>query len=554
MVRRAVGILATWCVASVLLTIAAPHAAAAAPADVAYRAPSAAPIVDRFDLPPERWMPGNRGIDYGTDAGAPIAAAADGRVVFAGAVGGTLHVTVLHADGLRTSYSFVASIAVSVGDRVRVGDVIAIADGPFHFGVRTPDGTYLDPEAVLAGSVHPTIRLVPGTDDGLDALRASEGRSLFDVLVGGGVAATHALASWSAEANSLLVHYAIELQLGTHVARVLDAVREWIDDRSTCTDASTAVPPPTERRIVVLVSGLGTSSASNTALEIDTATLGYAPADVVPYSYNGGRAPRPRAASPIVPVVDPASDPFRAIPQTEFASTDSQQSLSVSADQLAVLLQEVAAAQPGVPIDVIAHSQGGVVARLAVERAGDAGRLPASVASLVTVASPQQGAPLATSVAALHDTPGGAAALSQVRAAGLGDGLDDRLPAIEGLGETSGISTELHQRRVPDRVRFVTIGGSGDLVVPGTTAIDPTADASVVLPTDVGTAVHGTMPSSPAATREIGLAIAGRGPTCRSLGSVVTGAITAETVRWGEASLGAALVGGLGTAPVPPGD
>ncbi|MBV8386955.1 MAG: M23 family metallopeptidase, partial [Acidimicrobiia bacterium] len=42
-------------------------------------------------------------MDYATAPGTEVRAAADGEVVFAGQVGGTLHVVVLHGDGIRTS-------------------------------------------------------------------------------------------------------------------------------------------------------------------------------------------------------------------------------------------------------------------------------------------------------------------------------------------------------------------------------------------------------------------------------------------------------------------
>lgn len=550
MALRAASVVVVVALVTTIVTLA-PGAALAAPSEVRHRSPTDAPIIDRFRPPPRPWMSGNRGIDFGTEPGAPILASADGRVVFAGPVAGALHVTILHDDALRTSYSFVASITVAVGDRVRVGDVVAVAGGPFHFGVRTPDGTYLDPELLLAGRLRPSVHLVPGTEDGLEPLDTDERSSLLDTVIGGGVAAARSLGTASATMNSLLLHYAVELHPMTHAQRVADVLREWERTRSTCTDASIRVPVRDERRVVVLVSGLGTASTGNTALEIDTSSLGYAPTDVVPFSYSGGRAPRPAG---VRAVTTPTPDPFRAIPETPFDAIDSQRSLSESADRLAVLLQEVAAAEPGVPIDVIAHSQGGVVARLAVERAGDDGRLPDEVATLVTIASPQQGAPLATAVTALDRAPGGTAALSQVRALGLADELDDRRPAIGDLAETSTTLAELHARRVPDRVRFVTIGGSGDVVVPGTSSTDPTADAAVILPTGVSTTAHGSMPSTPAATREIGLAVAGLGPTCRSLGSVLTSALVAETVRWAETGLGAVAASALAGAPVPSAD
>ena len=551
------GLLRALCFVSALLQISgglvcvSAQSASATSASVEYQPPSDAEIVDHFRPPPKPWMAGNRGIDYGTRAGAQIGAAAAGRVIFAGQVGGTLHVTVEHADGLRTSYSFLASIAVSAGEQVRVGDVVGIAGGPFHFGVRAPDDTYLDPEALLAGTLRPRARLVPGTDQGLERLGAHEQRSLLDVFLDTGASALSATSAWSSRTTALVAHYLVELNPTSHAIRAVDAFAKWLHDQETCTPSATEVPARQSRRIVVLVSGLGTSSDANTAWEIDTKSLGYADADVVRYSYEGGQAPRVDANQQNN-LRSVASQPFTAIATRAFTSLDSQQSVGTSADRLSALLQSVAAAQPGVPIDVVAHSQGGVVARLAVERSGAEDRLPAEVDTLVTVSSPQQGAPLATAVVALGDTPGGAAALTQIRAAGAADDLDNHLPAISDLSETSPIIDELHQRSMPDGVRFVTIGGSGDLVVPGSVAIDPAADASVILPTEVGNEAHGTLPSSPAATREIGLAVTGMGPTCQSLGTATAAFFTAETIRYGESVAGATAAVAAGVLPIPP--
>ena len=54
------------------------------------------------------------------------------------------------------------------------------------------------------------------------------------------------------------------------------------------------------------------------------------------------------------------------IPVHPYGKADSQQSVDQSAQRLEDLLTQVAAAEPGVPIDVVAHSQGGIVARLGV--------------------------------------------------------------------------------------------------------------------------------------------------------------------------------------------
>jgi murein DD-endopeptidase MepM/ murein hydrolase activator NlpD len=138
------------------ITIAAP--ATAAPL-VRYRPPVPAPIVDHFRPPACTWCPGNRGIDYDTPSGTPVHAAAPGEVTFAGRIGGDGFVTVAHADGLRTSYAFLATIAVRQGEVVVQGQVVGTTEGRLHFGVRR-GSTYLDPELLFAGG-RVRARLVP---------------------------------------------------------------------------------------------------------------------------------------------------------------------------------------------------------------------------------------------------------------------------------------------------------------------------------------------------------------------------------------------------------
>jgi murein DD-endopeptidase MepM/ murein hydrolase activator NlpD len=85
------------------------------------------------------------GIDIVVPARAPVAAAAPGRVVWAGyrAGGWGLLVTIAHGSGVRTMYAHLSHVAVRVGERVavgtRVGRVGATGDakGPhLHFEVR----------------------------------------------------------------------------------------------------------------------------------------------------------------------------------------------------------------------------------------------------------------------------------------------------------------------------------------------------------------------------------------------------------------------------------
>jgi len=505
-----------------------PAAASATRSDeVEYRLPSDAPIVDRFRPPVHRWEPGNRGIDFGTTDGAIVRAAADGRVVFAGEVGGALHVTVEHADRLRTTYSFLASTLLSRGDRIVRGDHIGTAAGPFHFGVRTPDGTYLDPELVLAGQVSPRVLLVPGADEGEDPLDARERRSLLETLGESGAAALAHLSRTGGDVAGLIAHGVVTAGSAAVVARVALATAQWVRQRGDCTPESAVVPRADGRRIAIEVSGLGTASASNSAWEFDTATIGYDKVDVLRFSYRGGRVPDGGDEHESERI---ATNGIAGTQVTTFSSIDSQQPVAVSADRLADLIDATAAANPGVPIDVLAHSQGGVVARLAIGRSFDRGRLPGSVATLVTVGSPHAGAPLATGASAMRLSPTGRLMLDEIRASGVAGALDDRLPATTDLAATSDLMREVHSRDLPDQVRFVSLGGSGDLIVPGVAAVDPRADDQRILPTSLGTGAHADLTSDARTTREISLAVAGLPLTCQSLTEALGAFLEAQMV------------------------
>jgi murein DD-endopeptidase MepM/ murein hydrolase activator NlpD len=126
---------------------------------VTYRPPVDAPIIDHFRPPGCTWCPGNRGIDYATAPGTPVGASAAGIVTFAGRVGNDLFVVVAHADGLRTTYAFLATIAVVAGQRVGQGQAIGTTGASLHFGVRRGE-VYLDPELLFRGG-RLVARLVP---------------------------------------------------------------------------------------------------------------------------------------------------------------------------------------------------------------------------------------------------------------------------------------------------------------------------------------------------------------------------------------------------------
>jgi murein DD-endopeptidase MepM/ murein hydrolase activator NlpD len=117
------------------------------------------PIVRHFEPPPTPYSAGHRGIDFGVPIGTTVVAAADGTVSFAGAVGGSLFVSIDHPGGLRTTYSFLSAVLVKKGQLVTQGQPVA-RSGPgaagespnLHFGLRSGDD-YLDPEPYLLASI-----------------------------------------------------------------------------------------------------------------------------------------------------------------------------------------------------------------------------------------------------------------------------------------------------------------------------------------------------------------------------------------------------------------
>jgi murein DD-endopeptidase MepM/ murein hydrolase activator NlpD len=148
---------------------AAPGAAAGSPSrpGSVWAAPLAGPLrVTRpFDLPANPYGAGHRGVDLAGTPGAPVLAAGDGAVVFAGMVAGRPVVSVDHAGGLRTTYEPVDAV-VGAGQPVARGSPIGtLAAGHagcpvaacLHWGLRRGE-TYLDPLALLRP---PRVRLLP---------------------------------------------------------------------------------------------------------------------------------------------------------------------------------------------------------------------------------------------------------------------------------------------------------------------------------------------------------------------------------------------------------
>lgn len=123
--------------------------------------PVAGRVIVPFRAPSGPYGAGHRGVDLAAAPGTEVRAAAGGVVVVAGWVAGTQHVVIAHAGGRRTGYSFLASVIVRTGDRVRTGALLGTTGGQGPSGDRRHRGAvlhwslrvgsvYVDPMTVLA--------------------------------------------------------------------------------------------------------------------------------------------------------------------------------------------------------------------------------------------------------------------------------------------------------------------------------------------------------------------------------------------------------------------
>ena len=151
------------------LTAPTQEGPAPGPAYGTYAWPVRGPILRAFDPPDTPFGSGHRGIDIGSPMGTTVVAAQDGTVAFAGAVAGSLYVSIDHPDGVRTTYSWLSDVSVSKGDAVGRGDPIGLS-GAGHPGSGVPHlhlgariGTlYIDPMLLLErGSLVGLVRLAP---------------------------------------------------------------------------------------------------------------------------------------------------------------------------------------------------------------------------------------------------------------------------------------------------------------------------------------------------------------------------------------------------------
>ena len=294
-------------------------------------------------------------------------------------------VTVLHADGVRTTYGPPASRVV-VGQTVAARPVVASPVPSLPLRGRDPEGDYLDPEPLFAGrrrdppDPRTRRRRAAARPASYGTGEARHARSASCVRRPG-AARPGPRGAMADQRRVPLVPSVTAYRLARELdafARCARRLHAGLGPRAT----------PVARRIAVLVGGIGTIEPS---AAVDRGRhrvrLGYAPIRRGAVLLRGGRIP---------PAGSPAGRQA-TIATTRDSGGRHRGRAPVSASRLVTCSTRWPRRPVGVPVDVIAHSQGGVVARLAVDQAiaaiADALR---PLGSVVTLATPTGATHVAT--------------------------------------------------------------------------------------------------------------------------------------------------------------
>jgi murein DD-endopeptidase MepM/ murein hydrolase activator NlpD len=521
-------------------------------------------------------------------------------VSFAGSVAGTLHVTLTHPGGLRTSYSFLAGVVVRAGQVVSRGDVVGTSGGVgaehdgtvLHFGVRVGD-QYVDPMVLFRpADLTKLVHLVPAreTDEapwsaaaerhdlqtslrlpvpagGARSAAASDsGESCGSgvPLVGAAVDAVCDVGSWLGDragaavdaglgyldavttvATTVLenlrgpLHAAVESMrtlsaelasaaartpIGTLALDVVEMGRRFADTLTAdCSDDAPAADGTggSGHRVMVVagINSEGLAGSRGSTVGLDVAALGYHvdEGEVRYYSYaaDGG----------------------------DYTAADTHGPIEIAAARLGRQLRAMQQEEPGREVDLIAHSQGGVVVDYFLTHdyhPADPGLPP--LGNVVTLSSPHEGAPLATAGAQVRSTAAGRLVL---------DGAESftplpppSSPAVQELAEHSSFMEHLWDQGVPEHFDFTTIGASEDVVVPGTQISVPGATETVVA--GDGLDEHNSIVSDSDALRAVRAALEGRPPPCVSITTALRSAVAPVVISEVEHTIGTGVAGVLG--------
>lgn len=552
-------------VASVVALASVP-AAAAAPVQTAWSRPVAGAVVRAFRAPRSVYGAGHRGVDFAAASGTPVVAAHEGIVTFAGSVGGSLHVVIDHGDRLRTSSSFLVRIDVRRGQRVVRGQVLGAAGGSgpeheigvFHFGLRVGED-YVDPMRLFSPvDLAAVVRLVPvhAPEQAGLVTPALEARSLADALrlsraipgltpaaepslwdqaldaggdLVGGLIDVGTVLTWPARTAGRFVidHTPLGTAI-TDLRSMASRFATYLRSRGNCTTDTTAGPGGGgSGHALMAVGGINSHTDLETGhtFGLDTQALGYHRDEVNWFSY--------------------------APDGSTYQASDTWGDLLIKAYALRNQLRTIEAEHPGREVDLIAHSQGGVVVDVFMQTVYDPAdpTLP-PLGTVVTLSSPHLGAPAASIAKEIRAAPDGRRLLDWAESLAGGAIPPSAGRSTRQLAEDSALMRHLWRRPLPDQMDLTSIAAPDDAVVPADRTEAPGARRVTVDPSGVGD--HSAIVDDPTAMREVRLALEQRAPGCVGLLQGVRGAIEPVLIRRVELNLGHLISGIAHHQPPPP--
>jgi hypothetical protein len=226
-----------------------------------------------------------------------------------------------------------------------------------------------------------------------------------------------------------------------------------------------------------------------------------------------------------------------------YTARDTHGPLEVAAARLGDQLRAMQRENPGREVDLLAHSQGGVVVDYFLGHLYTPGdRTLPPLGNVVTLSSPHEGAPLATAGAEIRAAPAGSLALDAAARVTSFPSPDTR--AVQELAEHSRFMDRLWDQGVPDHFDFTTIGATEDLVVPATQISVPGATETVVA--GDGLAQHSSIVRNPDALLAVHAALEGLPPPCVSLATALRSAVAPVVISRIEHTIGGGVAAELG--------
>lgn len=219
--------------------------------------------------------------------------------------------------------------------------------------------------------------------------------------------------------------------------------------------AQGSAPPAPNDNIVIAVAGISSHTEGGVAASIydmDLRTLGFSEDQIFNYSYRG---------------IEEREGEGRWSLHSPYTAQDTFKSIEQSALLLRDQVDEIARRYPGKKVDLVAHSQGGLVAQYMLSKLYRPGVARYQIEHFVSIASPHHG----TDPAQLHDRLAGnlqgQISLAELNWFAKRVGLPPpSSAAAREMAEDSDLIRELQSSSVPEQVRATTISATVDFVVP----------------------------------------------------------------------------------------